>query len=148
MSKDFWTGYIVSAVVSMFAILFLTPQAKCVDIESIIIDESIRQGLDPQVALAIAQVESSLNPAAVGKAGEVGLFQLRPQFVEGVAHNLLFDAKTNTRYGVKKLLYYREHCPTKNGFDWVQCYNAGLRNPKYPQKLPYYKKFIKVLGEK
>jgi len=43
-----------------------------------IIAEAQRQGVPPALALEVATDESSLNPAAIGKAREIGLFQLMP----------------------------------------------------------------------
>lgn len=145
--KGFWTGYLIAAIAAILSIVFIAPLANAADlIEYIIIDESVKQGLDPYVALAIAQLESSKNPKAVGPKGEIGLFQLRPEFVPIAARPLLFDVRLNTKLGVQKLIYYRANCPTRTGLDWIGCYNQGLRNPKYPQKLPYYKKFIRNLS--
>lgn len=51
-----------------------------IEITSLIIAISINMGFDPILALAVAKVESNYNPAQVGKIGEIGLFQLRPEF--------------------------------------------------------------------
>jgi Transglycosylase SLT domain len=45
-------------------------------------------GVQPEMALAIAFKESSLNPMAVGKLGEIGLFQMRPQMYPQIANAL------------------------------------------------------------
>lgn len=37
-------------------------------------------GEDPLLLQAIAKVESSFNPKARGKIGEIGLFQIRPEY--------------------------------------------------------------------
>lgn len=48
-------------------------------IEALIVSISLSMGFDPNIALSVAKVESKLNPSAVGKIGEIGLFQLRPE---------------------------------------------------------------------
>ena len=49
------------------------------------IRETAREyGVDPALALAVAQRESSLNPYARGQAGELGLFQLTPAAAQEV----------------------------------------------------------------
>lgn len=49
-------------------------------ITALILAGAEHRGIDPNMALAIATVESNLNPAAIGSLGEVGVFQLRPEF--------------------------------------------------------------------
>ena len=50
------------------------------DVRQIIIDTAASLGVDPALALAIAQQESGLNPNAIGDGGaSVGLFQLNDQ---------------------------------------------------------------------
>lgn len=102
--------------------------------------EMIRQvasanNLDPELAVAVAKVESSLNPNARGKLGEVGLFQIRPKF----AKLAIYTPKENIEEGIRQLVYWKAHCPVK---EFVVCYNQGARKPKYPQLHPYYKKVL------
>lgn len=114
----------------------------------IIREEALAQGLDPNVALAVARVESSLNPKALGALGEVGLFQIRPEFITGYPKIALFDAKINSKLGIQQLLYYKKTCFTTEANTFVVCFNGGLnRHPKFPKLLPYYKKFQKALAE-
>lgn len=49
-----------------------------------IVAEANRQGVDPQVALALVNQESGFDPAAIGAGGEVGMFQ----FTEGAAKDM------------------------------------------------------------
>lgn len=50
------------------------------DVMQIVINEAIKNGIDPLIALALAKAESSLNPNAIGDNGHsVGLFQLHDQ---------------------------------------------------------------------
>jgi hypothetical protein len=49
------------------------------NIRTLIIRAAQREGLDPRIALAVAQQESSLRPEVVGDGGKsLGLFQLQP----------------------------------------------------------------------
>ncbi len=52
-----------------------TVQAQVVQL---ITSEAQRQGLDPNIALAVARQESGFNQAARGPGGEIGVFQLMP----------------------------------------------------------------------
>jgi hypothetical protein len=69
--------------------------------------EAERQKLPPDVADAVAQVESAYNPKAVGEVGEVGLMQVRPETAHLLGHRgsveALFEPETNVRFGVAYL---------------------------------------------
>ena len=69
--------------------------------------EAKEQGLPPDIADAVAYVESSYNPKAVGAVGEVGLMQIRPQTAAMLGYKgdeaALFEPETNVRYSVAYL---------------------------------------------
>jgi len=146
MSDEFWKGYFTASAICILMILFGGTIAHCEDISSLIVQEATRQGLDPQVALSIAMIESSMNPNAVGPIGEIGLFQIRPEFSK-LPRIALFDVKTNVREGIAILIRYKKLCPMQDKFTYVICFNNGLRHPKYPLLHPYYKRFSKALAE-
>lgn len=109
--------------------------------EFLIRAEAVHQGLNPDIAVAVARIESALNPHARGKKGEIGLFQLQPAYVPYTRQQLL-NPRINAKEGVKQLLYYRVHCPSQVGNTWITCFNQGQnRKPVHPELLPYYKKF-------
>ena len=102
---------------------------------------------DPSIALAVAKVESSLNPAAVGGQGEIGLFQLKPQFVLGVSKRDLFNPHANAIAGIQRLKEEKEKCSHKAKLNYLVCYNYGRTNAKKvksPETFPYV---IKVTRE-
>jgi hypothetical protein len=49
-----------------------------------IIAAAQKAGIDPNLALAVAQTESSMNPSAISPAGAIGLFQLMPATAKGL----------------------------------------------------------------
>ncbi len=49
-------------------------------IQNQIIQTANSQGVPSSIALGVAQQESGFNPNAVGAAGELGVFQLEPQY--------------------------------------------------------------------
>ncbi len=65
------------------------------------------RGLPPEVAEAVAFVETGFDPSAVGGVGEIGLMQIRPATAEMLGHRGgaldLFDPETNARYAVRYL---------------------------------------------
>ena len=69
--------------------------------------EAETAGLPPALADAVTRVESAFNPDAVGKVGEVGLMQVRPETAAMLGYRGpvagLFEPETNIRYGVAYL---------------------------------------------
>jgi len=127
----------------LFFILFYSTCSKAGVVE-MIEAEAKRQHFDPSIALAVATVESSLNQDAVGKAGEIGLYQILPRTVPPGTN--LFDLKTNIHWGIKHLIYWQRVCPTVEGISFVNCYNSGFRKPRYPMLRPYVRKVAAVMG--
>jgi soluble lytic murein transglycosylase-like protein len=66
-----------------------------------------RHGVPTWFALRIAKVESNYNPRARGRAGELGVFQLKCQTARGIGYkggcDGLLNARTNVEYGLKHL---------------------------------------------
>lgn len=92
-------------------------------IKAIIIAEAIKQGFNPDIALAVAKVESNYNPNAIGRRGEVGLYQILPQFSQ-VPKSSLYDVRNNAREGIRQLKYWQGRCGDK----FLACYNGGIDN--------------------
>ena len=69
--------------------------------------EATARGLPPEVAEAVAHVETGFRPDAVGAVGEIGLMQIRPSTAEMLGHDggalALFDPETNARFAVRYL---------------------------------------------
>jgi len=64
-------------------------------------------GVPTWFALRIANVESGYNPYARGRAGEIGVYQLKCDTARGMGFegdcSALADARTNVRWGLKHL---------------------------------------------
>src|SRR5579864_8897322 len=71
--------------------------ASPIDVTNLITDEANSQGVPASLALAVAQQESGFNQSAVGRAGEVGVFQLLPSSFPGQD---IGDVYTNVNLGV------------------------------------------------
>lgn len=96
--------------------------ASQADIIAMIQSAAAAAGVPPQLAVAVAQHESSLNQAAVGTSGELGVFQLMP----GTAAQLGVDPSNlqqNIQGGVTYLS--QMHSLTGNWNDALIAYNEG-----------------------
>lgn len=113
-------------------------------IVQLIITYSLNMGIDPSVALAIAKTESNFNPTAIGQVGEVGLFQVRPEYSK-YSTKALMNPTTNIKEGLRILKNAQEKCNHRVNNTWVVCYNTGIayaKRIKYPMLFPYYKKVM------
>jgi len=95
--------------------------------------EAIRAGLDPQLVLALIQVESNFRKYAVSRSGARGYMQVMPFWVGVVGRkgDNLFSLRTNLRYGCVILKHYLD---VEKG-DLVRAlgrYNGSLGRPEYP----------------
>lgn len=102
--------------------------------------------IDPNLAVSIAVVESNLNPNAIGGLGEIGLFQLRPEY-----HNVIIgQPRHNIKTAIKYLAELKKICHTKYGTAWFICYNTGpyKKIKVAPKEFSYYKKVMIVYGER
>ncbi len=98
--------------------------------------EASRAGLDPQLVLALIQVESNFRKYAVSNAGARGYMQVMPFWVGeiGTRGQDLFQLRTNLRYGCTILRYYLD---VEHGdlFRALGRYNGSLGRPDYPQRV-------------
>jgi soluble lytic murein transglycosylase-like protein len=84
-------------------------------------------GVDPNVAVSIAKVESNFNMKAVGTKGERGIYQLLPKAFPQYTVKELSQLEKNVEIGVKHLAYSNKRCSHKSNLDWVICYNRGVK---------------------
>lgn len=105
--------------------------------ELLIKNEAIRNHIDPNLAYAVVQVESGFDREAIGPTGDVGLFQLSPRFGKRRIQPIY-----NINTGIKELVYWKAHCPVRDGNEFLVCYNAGYKHPKHPELNTYYKKVM------
>lgn len=141
-------GKVIAALLCFSSTVFSKDFPTKDEIKHIIRIEAEKQGLDPNVALAIATIESNLNPHAIGPKGEIGLFQIyrpntsRPR-VSQKTRGTGETVQRNIRAGIRELNYWKTYCPVRAGFEWITCYNQGFRRPRFPTRLPYYRRFIR-----
>lgn len=95
--------------------------------------EATRAGLDPQLVLAVIQIESSFRKYAVSRSGARGYMQVMPFWVGLVGRkgDNLFNLRTNLRYGCVILKHYLN---IEKG-DLIRAlarYNGSMGKPEYP----------------
>lgn len=95
--------------------------------------EAKRAGLDPQMVLALIQVESNFRKYAVSRAGARGYMQVMPFWVKliGTRDDNLFHLRTNLRYGCVILRHYLD-IERGDLFRALGRYNGSLGKPEYP----------------
>jgi soluble lytic murein transglycosylase-like protein len=95
--------------------------------------ESKRAGLDPDLVLAVIQVESNFRKYAISSAGARGFMQVMPWWGDIVDEpsSDLFNVKTNLRLGCAIL---RNYLDKENGnvHRTLARYNGSLGRNKYP----------------
>lgn len=105
-----------------------------------IVKSARRYKLDPNLVLAIVEVESNFNVNARGTHGEVGLYQLHPQYHADIPRSVYKQIDYGSRY----LSWVRQQCLHRYGDAWIVCYNAGPNcRIIHPLRNPYY---IRVMG--
>ena len=93
-------------------------------------------GLQPELVLAVMDVESAFNKYAISRVGARGLMQIMPFWLDeiGRPNDNLFDIDTNVRFGCTILKHYID-IEKGNLFRALGRYNGSLGKAKYPNKV-------------
>lgn len=99
--------------------------------------EAARAQLQPELVLAVIDVESNFNRFAISHAGARGLMQIMPFWLDelGRPEDNLFQVQTNLRYGCTILAYYLKRSDG-NLTEALARYNGSYGRYHYP-KLVY-----------
>lgn len=93
-------------------------------------------GLQPEIVLALIEVESAFNQYAVSSAGAQGMMQVMPFWKHeiGHSHDNLIDLDTNLKYGCTILKHYMKRA---NGrlMDALARYNGSYGQYWYPRRV-------------
>ena len=85
----------------------LTGSDKAKAFDPIIRKEARKHGVPVDLAHAVVRIESNYNAKARGRAGEIGLMQIKPQTARGEGFRgstrALYDPQTNIKYGMRYL---------------------------------------------
>lgn len=96
-----------------------------------------KYGVDPQLAMAVAETESNFSPSVVSSAGAVGVMQLMPDTAKALGVKDIFDPRDNVDGGVR---YLKQLLNSFNGdvTKAVAAYNAGPNAVKQYGGVPPY----------
>lgn len=140
--KDLLLKILLLSILSGIIISFNNVFASDVkDIKTTIYIEAAKRELDPYLVFAIIETESSFRPGAIGSAGEIGLFQLRPEFHDFDENSIKSQILTALDY----LQYIHSRCSGRYGQAWFICYNTGPNRSNVitnPTEFIYYKKVM------
>lgn len=98
--------------------------------------EAKRAELEPELVLAVIQIESAFNPYAVSVVGAQGMMQVMPFWKNEIGRpdDNLIDMKTNLRYGCTILKHYLDR--EKGGLpNALARYNGSYGSFKYSKKV-------------
>jgi soluble lytic murein transglycosylase-like protein len=98
--------------------------------------EATRAQLQPELVLALIQVESNFDRFALSVAGAQGLMQIMPFWVDeiGTQEDNLFHLDTNLRYGCTILRHYLDR-EKGNMTRALARYNGSLGKLWYPERV-------------
>ncbi len=98
--------------------------------------EATRVGLEPELVLAVIEVESRFDRFAISVSGARGLMQVMPFWLDeiGISDKNLFKIRTNLRMGCTILRYYVDMEPDDLGRALAR-YNGSLGKTVYPNKV-------------
>ena len=98
--------------------------------------EARRVGIEPELVLAVIEVESRFDEFAISVSGSRGLMQIMPFWLNeiGISDQNLFKIRTNLRMGCTILRYYMDMEPHDLGRALAR-YNGSLGKTIYPNKV-------------
>ena len=98
--------------------------------------EATRVEIEPELVLAVIEVESRFDEFAISVAGARGLMQVMPFWLEeiGISDKNLFKIRTNLRMGCTILRYYLDMEPNSLSRALAR-YNGSLGKTIYPNKV-------------
>ncbi len=107
-----------------------------IDMLKLVHYEARRAEIEPELVLAVIEVESGFDEFAISVAGARGLMQVMPFWLDeiGLSDKNLFKIRTNLRMGCTILRYYMDMEPDDLGRALAR-YNGSLGRTVYPNKV-------------
>lgn len=99
-------------------------------------EEALRADLEPELVLAVIEVESNFDRFAISSAGARGLMQVMPFWLETIGQpgDNLFRVATNLRFGCTILRHYLD-VEDGNLTRALARYNGSLGQTWYPDRV-------------
>ena len=115
---------------------YLSRQNERLNLLQLVYREAARQSLDPDLVLAVMQIESAFDRYAISRVGAQGLMQVMPfwRLEIGRPQDNLTDVETNIRYGTVILAHYID-VSKGDLVDALARYNGSRGRLKYPEKV-------------
>lgn len=115
---------------------YLTSQQERLRLLQLVYRESNLRALDPDLVLAVIQIESAFDRYAVSRVGAQGLMQVMPfwRMEIGRPQDNLTQVETNIRYGTVILAHYLD-VSQGDLVDALARYNGSRGRLKYPDKV-------------
>ena len=115
---------------------FVSDPGMRINLLKLIHYESRRVDIEPELVLAVIEVESRFDEFAISVSGARGLMQVMPFWLDeiGISDKNLFKIRTNLRMGCTILRYYMDMEPNDLGRALAR-YNGSLGRTVYPNKV-------------
>lgn len=115
---------------------FIEQPKSRIELLKLIHYEARRVGIEPELVLAVIEVESRFDEFAISVSGARGLMQIMPFWLNeiGISDQNLFKIRTNLRMGCTILRYYMDMEPQDLGRALAR-YNGSLGRTIYPNKV-------------
>ena len=115
---------------------YLADPAERLDILKAVHYEATRAQLNPELVLAVIDIESRFDRFAISRVGARGLMQVMPFWLKELnrPNDNLFDITTNLRMGCTILKYYLDKSEGDLRIALAR-YNGSLGKRKYPDKI-------------
>ena len=115
---------------------FIKEPKSRIELLKLIHYEARRVGIEPELVLAVIEVESRFDEFAISVSGARGLMQVMPFWLNeiGISDQNLFKIRTNLRMGCTILRYYMDMEPHDLGRALAR-YNGSLGRTIYPNKV-------------
>ena len=116
--------------------IYVKDEALCLNMLKQIHFEATRADLEPELVLALIEIESHFDTYAISKSGAQGMMQVMPFWLDEIGRpdDNLIDMKTNLRMGCTILKYYIDM--EKNNLPRALArYNGSLGSRVYSDKV-------------